>query len=362
MSSRIEILRGLLLQNGIDAVVISQSHNRRYLSGFTGSAGYLFISADHAILATDSRYIEQAADQATDFQIRRISGGFTNWLPAVAGQTGARVIGFESEDLTVAAHTELVKAVRKTPPRSRPRLRATKGIVESMRAEKDEDELRMIERAANLADSAIERAARSLRPGQSEKELAWELERFLRENGSETISFPIIVASGPNSARPHAEPSERIIGYGEPVIIDLGARIDGYCSDITRTLCVGEPGETFAQLYGLVRTARAAAIERLSAGMTGDQADAVARTVIEEGGHGDAFGHGLGHGVGLDVHEAPRLGPGSGDALRVGMVFTVEPGIYLEQWGGVRIEDMVILEEDGPRVLTQAAIPNLQEE
>jgi Xaa-Pro aminopeptidase len=189
----------------------------------------------------------------------------------------------------------------------------------------------------------------------TEKEVSWEIESFLKENGSESLPFDLIVASGPRSALPHAQPTERPIQKGEPIVVDIGARVDGYCSDLTRTFYLGEADSTFAKVYDIVLGAQLAAIATLESGMSGEQADRLARTVIEEAGHGKDFGHSLGHGVGLACHEEPRLAPRVSSKLIDGMVFTVEPGIYITGWGGVRIEDMVVLEKGKPKVLSQAS-------
>jgi len=213
----------------------------------------------------------------------------------------------------------------------------------------------LITKAVALADAALEEAKAVIRPGITEKEAAWEIERNLRQKGSEGVPFEIIVASGPNSALPHARPTEKPICSGEPVLIDMGARISGYCSDLSRTLFLGKPNEMFQKIYTIVHQAQAIAIDGVRSEMAGSQADQLARGVIEQAAYGDAFGHGLGHGVGLAVHEFPRLGLSSRDSLADGMVFTIEPGIYLAGQGGVRIEDMVILEDGKARVLTKAA-------
>jgi Xaa-Pro aminopeptidase len=193
-----------------------------------------------------------------------------------------------------------------------------------------------------------------IRPGITEKEIAWEIEKNLRQKGSEGIPFEIIVASGPNSALPHARPTEKTIRSGEPVLIDMGARISGYCSDLSRTLFIGKADKTFHEIYTIVLKAQTTAIERIESDMDASQADQWARSVVEQAGYGDAFGHGLGHGVGLAIHEFPRLGLSSSDSLANGMVFTIEPGIYLAGRGGVRIEDMVVLESGKAKVLTRA--------
>ncbi len=361
MNIRLEELRRRLAQNRLNAFLVSQPTNRRYLSGFTGSDGFLFITQNEAVLATDFRYIEQAGVQAPDFQVKRIAGGFAQWFPELVIKSGAKRIGFESDDLTLTAYRQLSRAARKLPVISRPSLISTQGMIESLRSVKDADEIVLIEKAAALADAAEEYAATLLKPGMTEKQLAWELEKFLKDRGSEGLPFDIIVASGPNSALPHAQPSDRIINKGEPVVVDLGARLDGYTSDMTRTICIGEPDETFCRIYSIVQGAQDAALKGVRSGMSGGEADSLAREIIVQAQYGEAFGHSLGHGVGIDTHEHPRLGPNSADILREGMIFTIEPGIYLPGWGGVRIEDMVLLEEKGACVLTKAERLKLRE-
>lgn len=352
MSQRLEKLRPRLTEAGLDALLVTQAENRRYLSGFDGSAGWLLISQDSALLATDFRYTEQAAAQAPAFQVVRVRGEVGQWLPDLVRQLGCKKLGFEAADLSFSVHRQLVQALKETQVQVR--LVPTQGLVESLRAVKDSEELGSIEKAAALADAAAGQAMQVLRPGMSERELAWHIERFLREKGSQSLPFEVIVASGPNGAMAHHKPGERPIGEGEPVVVDLGARVDGYCSDLTRTLCLGKPDDKYKQIYDLVLGAQLAAIATIKAEMTGEEADRLARTVIEQGGYGDAFGHGLGHGIGLVPHESPRLGAGSKDKLLPGMVFTIEPGIYISGWGGIRIEDMVVLEPAGPRLLSHA--------
>ncbi len=354
MTSRVENLRLAIAHQQLDTIFISQTANRRYISGFTGSAGYVLVSQNEAILATDFRYVEQAKMQSPEFQTVQIAGEFGKWFPGIVADLNAKNIGFESDGMTLTAYRQLVKAARRFPPKSRPRLIPTYGLVESLRAVKNTEEINSIQNAAALADAAVEHADTLLKPGTTEKELAWSLEKYLRENGSENLPFPIIVASGPNSALPHAQPTDHIILEGEPIVIDLGARVNGYCSDITRTICMGKPSKKLAQIYNTVLQAQSAAQKKITVGMNGEEADHIAREIIEKTGYGDKFGHSLGHGVGLDEHEQPRLGPNSTDMLTSSMVFTIEPGIYIEGWGGVRIEDMVLLESEGTRPLTKA--------
>jgi Xaa-Pro aminopeptidase len=240
-------------------------------------------------------------------------------------------------------------------------LEPTTNVVESMRAVKEPDEIECIAQASKLADGALEHARSVIRSGITEKQLAWELEKWLREHGSEPMPFDIIVASGPNAALPHAKPSEKVINHDEPIVIDLGARVNGYCSDLTRTLCIGEGDKTFSNAYDITLGSQLAALAALKSGMSGEQIDQLSRTVIEQADYGTAFGHGLGHGVGLADHELPRLGTNSTDILEDKMVFTVEPGIYLPEWGGVRIEDTVLLKDGKARTLTKASkLANVQ--
>lgn len=354
MSDRVERLRARMAEMGLEAFLVSTPENRRYLSGFTGSAGYLFISHKDAVLATDFRYVEQAGRQAPVFRVERI-GGELDWLPRLASQVGAERIGFESTHVTVAQHTAFAKALE-ADSSQRPALVATQGVVERLRAVKDPEELDLIQRAVTLADEAMERVSADLRPGVAEREVAWEMERAMRELGAEGASFDIIVAGGPNAALPHHRASDRPLQAGEPIVIDMGARYQGYCSDLTRTLYLDAPwDETFRKVYQTVLEAQEAAVAGVRSGMTGGEADALARQAIQEAGYGDAFGHSLGHGVGLAVHEYPRLAAQASDTLEDGMVFTIEPGIYLSGWGGVRIEDMVVLEGGVARNLTRAS-------
>ncbi|OGO04880.1 MAG: hypothetical protein A2Y60_05985 [Chloroflexi bacterium RBG_13_54_9] len=357
MTSRLDKLRQKLAESQLqlDTILISQAENRRYLSGFVGSAGYLLISQERALLATDSRYVEQAQGQAPDFEIVRIEGEPDNWFPKLISELGATRLGFEGSDLSFAAYRRLTEALGLPDFIGEAQLIPTDGLAESLRAVKEEEELRLISQAIQLTDAAFEHISQRLQPGMTEKEVAWQLEKYMRENGGEGVAFELIVASGPNSAFPHARPTERRLQEGEPIVIDIGAKVNGYCGDLTRSVCLGEPDETFKRVYDIVLGAQLTAIATLEGGMSGEQADRLARRAIEEAGYGEAFGHGLGHGLGLNVHEQPRLGKTSTDILAEGMVTTIEPGIYLPGWGGVRIEDVVVLEKGRARVLSQAS-------
>jgi len=352
IANRLQKLRRLLGEKEVDGILISQPENRRYLSGFDGSSGFLLITSQSAILATDFRYIEQARRQAPGYEVFHITSDIANWFPKLATSLRLKRLGFEAGHITYAMYQRLTDMLNKA--QSRLELAPLDGLVESLRAIKEPEEIELITKAAAITDTAFEYIHDIIRIGMSEHELAWEIEKFLRERGSETIPFDAIVASGPNAALPHAKPSSRRIHSGEPVVIDIGAKCDGYCSDQSRTFCLGTPDETFDRVYNIVLEAQTAAIDRIKEGMSGEQADSLARTVIEQAGYGEAFGHGLGHGIGLAPHEQPHLGPNSSDLLTSGMVFTVEPGIYLSGWGGVRIEDMVVMESGKTRTILKA--------
>ncbi len=352
MNNRLQKLRGKLASNKVDAILISQPENRRYLSGFDGSSGLLLITTQKAILATDFRYTEQAANQAPDYEILRITSSIADWFPGMVGDLAIKRLGFEAGDITYTTHRQLRDALNKKnfPAKLVP----VNGLVESLRAVKEPGEIKLIEKAVAIADAAYEYVENGIKAGMTEKQVAWEIEKSLRENGSQSVPFEIIAASGPNAALPHAQPSDRIISSGEPVMIDMGAKYDGYASDLSRTICIGTPDSTFKKVYHTVLDAQQAAMTIIKEGTTGHEADLAARTVIEKAGYGEAFGHALGHGVGLAPHELPRLGTNSNEPLTEGMVFTVEPGIYLPGWGGIRIEDTVMMKNGEARAISRA--------
>jgi Xaa-Pro aminopeptidase len=346
ITQRLQKLRQKLLEEGLDSILISQSENCRYLSGFTGS-GALLISPDSAILATSFIYVEQAKRETAGFEVVRMKGEPDGFVELISGQ-GIKRLGFEAS-LTFAEYHRLAEEADKL----KLQLISTEGLVDSLRAVKEEKEIARLVKAAELADNALEYISQEIHPGMKEKEVAWEIERFIREKSSEPVPFDIIVASGPNAALPHAKPTGRTISPGEPIIVDLGARVEGYSSDLSRTLYLGSWEENFTKIYNLVLQAQLSAIANLEAGMTGEQVDNLARAIIRQKGYEGAFGHGLGHGIGLATHEQPRLGPSATNVLAENMVFTIEPGIYLSGWGGVRIEDMVIVEKGRAKTLTK---------
>ncbi len=351
--NRLQKLRHQLAEKELEAIFISQPENIYYLSGFDGSAGFLLITIQEAILATDFRYIERVKRQAPDYKIFQITNDMVSWFPELISELSLQKLGFEAKNITLAMYRQLNEILKKLS--SSPKLVPLDGLVESLRIIKEPEEIELITQAAEVSDKAFRYIEDFIRIGMSEAKIAWEIERFMRENGSQAMPFEVIVASGPNTALPHAKPSQRAIQSGEPVLFDFGARIDGYSSDISRTICLGTPDDTFKKVYDIVLGAQLTALAIIKEGMSGEQGDNLARTVITEAGYGEGFGHALGHGVGLAAHEAPRLGPGSTELLTSGLVFTVEPGIYLPGWGGIRIEDLVVMENGQVRVISKAS-------
>ena len=331
-----------------DAFLVSSLVNVRYLSGFTGSNGLLLISGDNDFLFTDSRYIEQGREETCDQITVSLTSGFSA-IEEVSRLYSLTNVAFESDHLTYSEFTGMEKLLK-----PRVNLISAKGVVEKIRSVKDNDEVDLIRRAASLADDAVTLAIQESKPGKSEFEIAWVIEKFLRENGADGVAFDTIVATGANSAKPHHRAGSTIIKAGDPLVIDMGALLNGYRSDITRTILVEGEDEKFRCVYEVVLEAQITAIEAAKQGVIAKELDLVAREVIANHGFGQNFSHGLGHGIGLDVHEMPMVVPSSDHILEEGMIFTVEPGIYLPGWGGVRIEDMVLLEEAEVSLLTNA--------
>jgi len=338
----VERMRGRQL----DLMLVTDLTNLRYLTGFTGSNGMAVIGRDVRRFVTDFRYAEQARHQVEDFDLEQGPQDFIGAL-GQGWPDGALRLGFEDDRVSVRRHRRLRDVVP-----DRIELAAGGGLVEAERAVKEPGEIERIRAAAELADGIYEWLLEQGIVGRTERELAVALEHEMRVRGADDPSFPSIVASGERGAFPHAVRTDETIPARTLVTFDLGARLDGYCSDCTRTWATGELPEDLAEAYALVQRAQAAGLAEVRPGPTGREVDAVARGIIEAAGHGEHFGHGLGHGVGLDVHEAPRLARTGGDPLEAGNVVTVEPGVYLPGRGGVRIEDLVVVTEAGHDVLT----------
>lgn len=370
--ARIERLRALFTEAEIDGMLISQPESRFYLSGYTGHdlpprdlAGYLMIGKAGAVLLTDPRTDEQAANEAPDYKVVAYTPTARQGQRLIesAKELGITKLGFESIHLPHAiwqSFTDVLgeKGVESAePPIPGPgvTLIPQKDIVDKLRITKDAAEMADLQAAIDVLDDCFMHIARNeLRVGRTEKEIALAVEQYLQSRGY-TTSFPSIVASGPNASMPHAVPTDRQVQEGEPITIDIGANVNGYCSDMTRTVCIGTPDEKLREIHHLVLTAQETAERGIRNGMTGKDADALARDYLAEMGYGEQFTHGLGHGIGLEVHEPPSLSiRGSETALEEGMVFSVEPGIYLPGWGGVRIEDLVVMEGKAVRVLCRS--------
>lgn len=335
MSERIEKLRARLEE----PLLVTGEVNVFYLAGFASSNAALLVEPERVRLFTDFRYAEAAA--AVDGVEVTITS--RRLLPELSELLEGPV-GFDAGELTVAEWRQLTANGLEAVPRQ--------GLVEAVRAVKDEDELETIRRAAHAAEHALEALVREPWVGKTEREVAWRFRELMHANGAEDVSFETIVASGPNGAKPHARPTGRTIRRDELVVVDFGVRVGGYCSDCTRTFSTGRIPDELRRAYDVCRDAQHAAVESIRPGMSGVEADALARGPIEAAGFGAQFGHGLGHGVGIEVHEAPTLSRLSEDTLEPGQVVTVEPGIYLPGLGGVRIEDLCVVREDGLEPLT----------
>ncbi len=350
MNGRLERLRALLRERELDALLVTQPENRRYLTGFTGSAGTVVVSPERALLLVDFRYVEQAARQSPGLEVVPAKNRSEEDLPPLLKQIGGRRWGFESAHVTVAQYEKL----RPLFAEAGIDLEGVENLVESLRAVKEPGELALLREAVRITDEAFVHFLEWVRPGVTEREAAWELEKTMRENGAEALAFPIIVASGPNGAMPHHRAGDRPLQRGEPIVIDMGAVYEGYQADMTRTICLGEADGRFWEIYRLVRAAQERAEGGIRAGMPSCEADGLAREMIAAAGYGEQFGHGLGHSIGLATHEMPQLSPRSQDPLPAGCTVTVEPGVYIPGWGGVRIEDVVVVHEDGTEVLTRS--------
>jgi Xaa-Pro aminopeptidase len=354
VSSRCDRLAELVEAEGLDQLIVGDLvrpgdsgadaiANSRWLTGFTGTSAMVVVGPQARLFITDFRYVERARreiDPSFDLVIAK-----SRLMPELGSHLRGRV-GFDDALTSVANFEKLTAAVAEEVE-----LVATSGLVERLRRTKDEAEVEAIAEAARLTDQAYEAVIAEGLIGRSEQDVARAAHAHIRELGGEP-AFSAIVAAGANGAQPHAEASEHLIAAGELVVWDMGAQLGGYCSDCTRTYAAGEPGDEAREVYELVRRAQAEALEAIRPGVGGAEADEVARAIIRDGGHGDEFGHGLGHGVGLEVHEAPRLGQRSDDTLVAGDVVTVEPGVYVPGRFGVRIEDLVVVTADGHRNLS----------
>lgn len=347
MTNRVDALRAKLADQGLEAMLVASPYNRRYISGFTGSAGMVLITSQDAWLLTDFRYTVQAKEQVLGFAVEETSSPLDT-VRRLLTEKGIRSVAFEQAHVTYAEYVKWGQALGDIE------LTPADGIVESLRMIKDETELAVIRKAAKLADDTFAYILGLLKPGMTEKDIALEMEVYMRSHGATSSSFDTIVASGERSAMPHGVASDRVIRGDEFVKLDFGALLDGYCSDLTRTVVLGKPTQRHRDIYNIVLEAQLTALDGIRPGMTGKEADALARDVIARYGYGDCFGHSLGHGFGMEIHEAPGLSARSDTILIPGMTVTVEPGIYIPGFGGVRIEDDIVITDNGIKILTSS--------
>jgi Xaa-Pro aminopeptidase len=355
---RVKHIKKILSDKPFDTFLVSEPWNRAYLSGFwaedmhlTESSGVLLITEKAQVLATDFRYQEQAEKEARQFEIVIYRENLVNVLPDIFAGLATRNLGFEEHHLTYDRFTKITEKLREWNPKGQ--LLPAGDLVEGLRIIKEPEEVRAMRNSLHLTESVFDAVAAEVSAGKTENQLAWRIEQLMRESGAEQVSFPPIVASGPHAAMPHAVVSNRQLQESETIIIDLGARLAHYCSDMTRTIILGEVDAKARRVYATVREAQLRAMAAVRPGISSVEVDRVARDYISSAGFGDHFGHGLGHGVGLAVHEKPGFGRSSSMMLQENMVVTIEPGIYLPGWGGVRLENMVRVTADGCEVLNE---------
>jgi len=349
MKARLDTLREKLASEKLDALYVSNLTNVRYLTGFTGSTALLFVTADGAKVFVDPRYWVQAEQQVKNAEVVKCSTGLSQEAFGAVKALNLGRLGFEAGHLTVAARDSLAEQLPDVE------LVATKDVLESMRLVKDAHEIEATRKACALVDELFTWIQSRLKPGVREVDIALDLEHEMRRRGAEAVGFASIIASGVNGAKPHAGASGKVIEEGDLVTMDFGARVDGYNADITRTVAISRVTDKQREVYEVVLRAQQAAVDALKPGITYVEADKVARDIIAEAGYGDYFGHGLGHSLGMDVHDGARLSPAAPEGqVRPGAIWTIEPGIYIPDWGGVRIEDDVLVTDGNPRVLTQS--------
>ncbi|SFD55797.1 Xaa-Pro peptidase family protein [Bacillus sp. UNCCL81] len=337
---KIKKLREALIEKGLDALLVTSTYNRRYMTNFTGSAGVALITQDKALFITDFRYIEQATSQCEGYEIAKHEGSIPAEVAALTEKFGVAKLGFEQDHVTFTEFGSYRKVVKAE-------LVPVSGLIEKLRLIKTDAEISIIKEAAKIAESAFDHILGFIRPGVTELEVSNELEFFMRKLGATSSSFDTIVASGTRSALPHGVASEKVIETGDFVTLDFGAYYKGYVSDMTRTVSVGEPHSDLKKIYDIVLEAQLRGVNGIKAGITGKEADALTRDYITEKGYGEYYGHGTGHGIGLEVHEGPGVSFRSDTVLEPNMIVTCEPGIYIPNLGGVRIEDDLIVKTGG---------------
>ncbi|QEK12137.1 aminopeptidase P family protein [Crassaminicella thermophila] len=346
MLRRLSKLREILKKKNLDAAIIYKPENRRYISQFTGTSGYALITVDRAFLITDFRYIEQSRKECKEYEIIEHSNNYS--IYSILNELSINRLGFEDDFVTYMQYKEFSEKLNNIE------LVPLDGAINILRKIKYEEEINNIEKAAIIADEAFGYICEYIKPGISEKDIALELENYMKRKGATATSFTTIVASGVRSSLPHGVASDKLVEKGDFITIDFGCIYNGYCSDMTRTIVLGKANDKQKEIYNIVLEAQLRALDAIKPGITGMDADKIARDFIKSKGYGENFGHGLGHGVGLEIHEDPRLSPTGKDTLQSGMVVTDEPGIYIPDFGGVRIEDLVVITKTGNRVLSKS--------
>ena len=345
MEHRIVKIRGYLEEKGIDAFLVIKPQNIRYLSGFTGSSAQLLITKSKSYLVTDFRYLEQAHKQSSNYQVIKQEKKMTDTIKEICLQEEIKEVAFEEDHMVFKMYETYCQSLNLLPASQ---------FLTKIRAIKDQEEIILLKKAIALADQAFTHILSYIKPGVKEKDIALELEFFLRKNGADAKSFDFIVASGPRGALPHGVASHKEIKMGELVTMDFGCIYEGYCSDITRTVGVGELDDKQKKIYNIILESQLTGLNFIQANIECQDVDRIAREVIIKAGYGEYFGHSLGHGVGLEVHEEPKLAKGNDQLLQPGMVITIEPGIYISGFGGVRIEDIVLIHENNIEILTKS--------
>ncbi|QCR32830.1 Xaa-Pro peptidase family protein [Lysinibacillus sp. SGAir0095] len=344
---KLEKLRKALVEQNVDGLLITNGFNRRYMTGFTGTAGVAIVSKDDAVFITDFRYTEQANKQIQDFRVIQHEGNLLKEVADFVEKMGIKALGFEKDTMTYSMYESYKSLISAE-------LVPLSGLIEKIRLIKTEQEINIIKVACEIADNAFTHILEFIKPGLTELEVSNELEFFMRKQGATASSFDTIVASGVRSALPHGVATDKVIEKGDFVTLDFGALYNGYISDITRTIAVGQPSEKLVEMYNTVLESQLLALSKVGPGMTGVEADSFARDYLASKGYGEAFGHSTGHGIGLEVHEGPALSSRSSSVLEPNMVVTIEPGIYLPGIGGVRIEDDILITETGNEKLTHS--------
>lgn len=344
---RIKKLRKSMELKGLEAVLVIGDPNRNYLSGFTGEESFSIITEEEALFITDSRYTEQARNEVKDYEILEYKGAFPDFFSNIIKKLNVKKVGFEDN---VVSYELYCKLSNKTEAKLIP----MEGLIEEIRLIKDKREIESIQKAASIADKAFSHMLKFIKSGMSEREIGLELEFTMKKLGAKDLSFPSIVASGVRSALPHGRATDKIVNNGDFLTLDFGCVFEEYCSDMTRTVAIGEPNDKLKKIYNIVLQAQEDVLKFIKPGIMTKEVDRVARDYIDNKGYGSYFGHGLGHGVGREIHEGPRLSPMSETILKEGMIVTDEPGIYIPDIGGVRIEDLVLVTKDGCEALSKS--------